>query len=63
MDRLKNVYRISADLEDETTIIEHVFSHTCDNALKKFKVVNSRKGLSEIKKVNSVELLLKDVIY
>lgn len=35
----------------------------CDNALKKFKVANSRNKLPEIIKVNSVELLLKDVIY
>ena len=63
MERLKNVYKISADLEDGTTIIKHVFSHTCDNAFKKFKVANSRNKLHEIIKVNSVELLLKDVIY
>ena len=63
MERLKNVYKISADLEDGTTIIKHIFSHTHDNALKKFKAANSRNKLPEIKKVNSVELLLKDVIY
>lgn len=45
MERLKNVYKISADLEDGTTITKHIFSHTHDNAL------------------NSVELILKDVIY
>ena len=45
MERLKNVYKISADLEDGTTIIKHVFSHTHDNALKKFKVANSRNRL------------------
>lgn len=63
MERLKNVYKISADLEDGTTIIKHIFSHTNDNALKKFKVANSRNKLPEIIKVNSVELILKDVIY
>ena len=50
-------------IEDGTTIIKHVFLHTCDNSLKKFKVANSRNKLPEIVKINSVELLLKDVIY
>ena len=63
MERLKNVYKISADLEDGTTITKHIFSHTHDNALKKFKVANSRNKLPEIIKVNFVELILKDVIY
>ena len=63
MERLKNVYKISADLEDGTTITKHSISHTHDNALKKFKVANNRNKLPEIIKVNSVELILKDVIY
>ena len=63
MERLKNVYKISADLEDGTTITKHIFSHTHDIALKKFKVANNRNKLPEIIKVNSVELILKDVIY
>mgnify|MGYP004644989547 CR=1 FL=1 len=50
MERLKNVYKISADLEDGTTIIKHIFSHTHDNALKKFKVANSRISFQKSRK-------------
>ena len=62
MERLKNVYKITAKTEKSEGMEKYIFSHTPDNAAKKMRVYLERKG--EINaKIMHVEQVLKDVIY
>ena len=62
MERLKNVYKITAKTEKSEGLEKYIFSHTPDNAAKKMRVYLERKG--EINaKIMHVEQVLKDVIY
>ena len=62
MERLKNVYKITAKTEKSEGLERYIFSHTPDNAAKKMRVYLERKG--EINaKIMHVEQVLKDVIY
>ena len=62
MERLKNVYKITAKTEKSEGLEKYIFTHTPDNAAKKMRVYLERKG--EINaKIMHVEQVLKDVIY
>jgi len=63
MERLKNVYKVFADLGDGESGEILVFSHSHDNAAKKAKVYFSRSKKKDIQKVEKIELIHKDVIY
>lgn len=63
MERLKNVYRVSADLDNGTAENILVFSHTHDNAIKKAKMYFLRKQHREIDKFAKVEMIHENVIY
>ena len=62
MERLKNVYKITAKTEKSEGMEKYIFSHTPDNAAKKMRVYLERKGEINAKIMN-VEQVLKDVIY
>ena len=66
MERLKNVYEITAELTDGSEQKIRVFSHSHDNAAKKAKVtphVGVRKEHTEINKIVVVKMLHQNVIY
>lgn len=63
MDRLKNVYKVSAYLNNGTIGNILVFSHSHDNAIKKAKMYFLRKEHMEIDKIVKVDMIHKNVIY
>lgn len=63
MERLKNVYKVSAYLDNGTFENIFVFSHTYDNAIKKAKMFFLRKRRCEISKLEKVEMIHENVIY
>lgn len=63
MERLKNVYEITAELTDGSEQKIRVFSHSHDNAAKKAKVYFLRKEHTEINKIVVVKMLHQNVIY
>lgn len=63
MERLKNVYRVSADLGEGENGDILIFSHSYDNAAKKAKVYFLRSRKKDIQKLEKIELIHKDVIY
>lgn len=62
MERVKNVYKITAKTENKTELEKYIFSHTPDNAAKKMRVYVERSGQKFIDLLN-VQLVIKDVIY
>lgn len=63
MERSKNVYRVSADLDNGNAGSILVFSHTHDNAIKKAKMYFLQKEHREIDKIAKVEMIYQNVIY
>lgn len=63
MERLKNVYEVTAELTDGNAQKIMVFSHSCDNAAKKAKIYFSRKEQAEINKILVIKTLHENVIY
>lgn len=61
--RYKNLYKVTADLQNGNKATVLVFSHTPDNALKKAKNYYLRVMQTEIKTLVSVECIYKNIIY
>lgn len=63
MERIKNVYRINAKLNNGEAKEILVFSHTSENALKKAKTYILKTELKDITDNAEIKLICKDVIY
>ena len=61
--RIKNVYKVTADLQNGNNSTLVVFSHSPENALKKAKDFYLKTMHTEIQKLVCVDCIYKDVIY
>lgn len=62
MERLKNVYLVTAKTSEALEKKKYIFSHSPENAAKKMRVYVEKSGQKFIDLLN-VQLVIKDVIY
>lgn len=62
MERVKNVYKITAKTENKTELEKYIFSHTPDNAAKKMRVHLEKMG-EKCVEIMHVEQILQNVLY
>lgn len=62
MERVKNVYKITAKTENKTELEKYIFSHTPDNAAKKMRVHLEKMG-EKCVGIMHVEQILQNVLY